>query len=94
LLLHLITPLIIVSRKVGDHCACYSGWGTRRKEILARPRCRWQSNINIGLKEIGLVQVAVCCKDCGELAGLTEEVLVSPEGLSAMELDSLKSYNC
>jgi len=32
------------------------------------------------------VQVAGCCKDCGELTGLTEVVLVSQEGLSAMEL--------
>jgi hypothetical protein len=43
---------------------------------------------------MGLVQVAGCCKNCRELTGLTEEVLVSQEGLSAMELESLKTYNC
>jgi len=77
-------------KKEGDHCACYSGWGTRRKEILGRPMCRWQSNINIALKETGLVQVAGSCKDCGELTGLAEEVL-SEEGLSAVELHNLKT---
>ena len=35
------------------------------------------------------MQVAGCCKDCGELAGPTEEVLVSQEGLSAMKPQDL-----
>jgi hypothetical protein len=43
---------------------------------------------------IELVQVVRSCKDCRELTGLAEEVFLSQEGLSAVDLHSLKSYNC
>jgi len=34
-----------------DICVERSGEKPRRKEILGRPRCRWEDNIKMSLKE-------------------------------------------
>ena len=47
----------------GERCAQGSGWETRRKEPLGRPRRRWEDNIKMDLQEVG-----GSCRDWMDLA--------------------------
>jgi hypothetical protein len=38
----------------GERCLRGFGWEARRKRPLGRPRCRWEDNIKMDLREIGI----------------------------------------